>query len=239
MKGIQNKDLERFQMLLALGVVVVIVNSLAVLFFPTLISRLLRSAGSTILIGFFIFSFLGQRKLLILALIAFWLRDIAAIFYEDGLIVLGYFICGGIAYFSLFFKQLKKLLRFKLITPSITITGLVVLACFAMLYSLESVLAMQDHERSLIYYYYFLGISIVFLLLLAIYYYYRFGSLRALLFSFAVVSFTISDIAAYLGIYLENYLFFLITRIFYFAGLLVLMNFAIAQNGDHYEKTLE
>ncbi|MFD2828627.1 hypothetical protein ACFSYG_19265 [Leeuwenhoekiella polynyae] len=208
MKGIQNKDLERFQMLFAIGLGLVIVNCLAVLFFPTFISRMLRFVGSTLLIGFFVFSFPKQSKVLMLALIAFWLRDIAAIFYEDSLISLGFFICGGIAYFSLFFRQLKNLLRFKLMTPSFAITGFVVLACFGMLYSLESVLAIQDHERSLIYYYYFLGISIVFSLLLAIYYYYRLGSLRALLFSFAVFSFAISDIAAYLGIYLENYLFF-------------------------------
>ena len=229
MKGFSVKELERFKMLADIGVLLIVINVIAVLFFPTHPSRVIRFAGATVLNGYFLIAFPAHRKKLIITLLAFWLRDIAAIFYEVGSNDWGFFICGGIAYLSLFLRQLKSLLRFKIITPSITITGFVVLACFVILYSLESVLDMSEHDRDLIYYFYFLGISIVFLILLAIYYYYRIGGVKALSFSFVVFAFTISDIAAYFGIYLEDQLFFLVTRTFYFAGLITLMNFAITR----------
>ncbi|WP_442844548.1 hypothetical protein [Leeuwenhoekiella sp. H156] len=229
MKGLTVKELERFKMLAAIGVLLIAINFIAVLFFPTDASRVIRFAGSTVLNGYFLIVFPAHRKKLIITLIAFWFRDIAAIFYEDGTNDWGFFICGGIAYLSLFIRQLKSLWRFKIITPSITITGFVVLACFVILYSLESVLDMAEHDRDLIYYFYFLGISIVFLILLAVYYYYRIGGVRALSFSFAVFAFTISDIAAYFGVYMEDHLFFLVTRTFYLAGLIMLMNYAITR----------
>ncbi|PHQ31270.1 hypothetical protein [Leeuwenhoekiella nanhaiensis] len=239
MKGISIKNSERFKTLAGICAVLILINVLAVFFFSAYLSRTVRFVGSTILISYFLVVFPQQRNKVLLVLGAFWLRDIAAIFYEEDSNTLGYFIFGAIAYLGMFFRQLKSLLRFKIITPSITITGVVVLACFGLLYSLESILDEGEYEHSLIYYYYFLGISIVFSILLAIYYYYRIGGLRALLFSFAVFSFTISDIAAYLGIYQENYSFFLVTRIFYFAGLLMLMNFSLSQDADRDESLPE
>jgi len=239
MKGISIKNSERFKTLTGICAVLILINILGVFFFSVYLSRTVRFVSSTILISYYLLVFPNQRKKITLVLAAFWLRDIAAIFYEEDSNTLGYFIFGVIAYLGMFFRQLKSLLGFKIITPSISITGVVVLACFGMLYSLESILAGGEYNRSLIYYYYFLGISIVFSILLATYYYYRIGGLPALLFSFAVFSFTISDIAAYLGIYQENYLFFLVTRIFYFAGLLMLMNFSLSQDAEQDENVIE
>ena len=156
MKGISIKNSERFRALAGICAVIVLINILAVFFFSAYLSRTFRLIGSTILISYFLVVFPQQRKKIVLVLGAFWLRDIAAIFYEEDSNTLGYFIFGVIAYLGLFFRQLKSLLRFKIITPSISITGIVVLACFGMLYSLESILGEGQHDRSLIYYYYYL-----------------------------------------------------------------------------------
>lgn len=232
MKANHLKELQNFRTLLAVGIFAIIFNVIAVLYLPTYVSRSLRFIGSTILISSFLISFPKQRNSLLLVLIAFWMRDISAIFYGTGASGIGYFICGGIGYFALFFRKLKRMMRYKIITPSFLVTTFFIIAFILILYTLESVFDESVVENSIIYYFYFLGTSILLLVLLAIYYYYRIGGMRALLFSFAVFSFTLSDIAAYYGIFLEESLFFIATRIFYFVGLLTLINFTITEAID-------
>lgn len=229
MKANHLKELQTFRTLLAVGIFAIIFNIIAVLYFPTYVSRSFRLIGSTTLITSFVISFPKQSKSLLLVFIAFWIRDITAIFYGTGANGIGYFICGGIGYFGLFFRKLKRMMRYRIITPSFVVTTFFIIAFILILYTLESVFDERVVENSIIYYFYFLGTSILLLVLLAIYYYYRIGGLRALLFSFAVFSFTLSDIAAYYGIFLEENLFFIATRLFYFVGLVTLMNFTITE----------
>lgn len=236
MKGGSVKKSERFKMMVIVAVIIIILNGVAVLFFPLYTSRSFRLVGSTVLGGYFIWLFPKQCTTVIPIIIAFWLRDIAAIFYENGPKAWGYFVFGGLAYLALFFGHLKSVLGVKIVVPSIVLSFLVILACFGILYNIEAVMDVARYNKSLIYYFYFFGISIVFSILLAIYYYYRLGGNKALSFSYAVFLLTISDIAAYLGIYLENYSFFLATRGFYFGGLIMLMNFAIVRKDIHEEE---
>ncbi|WP_028377577.1 hypothetical protein [Leeuwenhoekiella sp. MAR_2009_132] len=162
-----------------------------------------------------------------MALIFFWMRDVCAIYYEANLGVFFYFGLGTVAYLLLFFKQLKNLMHLKFEAPSIIATGLFTLACFIILFNLKYLIGDASEGSIVIYYFYFFGTSIIVLILLSIYYYYRMGSLRALVFSFAIFSLMISDVSSYFGYYLGVNPLFLITGVFYIIALVLLINFLV------------
>ncbi|MFI8378618.1 hypothetical protein [Leeuwenhoekiella sp. NPDC079379] len=218
-------DYKSLRNIVYIAIVFAVVSCITILYTSLFTARLVRILYATVLIGFYFIRFKQRKKTFQLALVFFWMRDVSGIYYEASLGVFFYFGLGTIAYLLLFFKQLKNLMRLKFEAPSIVATGLFTLACFIILFNLKYLLGDASEGSSVIYYFYFLGTSIIVLILLSFYYYYRMGSLRALIFSFAIFSLMISDVSSYFGYYLGVSPLFLITGVFYIIALVLLINF--------------
>ncbi|MDT0555942.1 hypothetical protein [Patiriisocius hiemis] len=218
---------KKYRNLLYLSIFLILINLLVIYFYDLQVSRYVRLASTTIVLVYSLFYKGYKFKFLFVALLAFLIKDIFVLDYEDPFSKTMSFVFGNFAYILVVLLVLLKV-KFKKSTPIILVfvLTLVILNVVNVFYLSDIIVQKLDNTTQ---YVLFMLQSVLLILLGLVGFSYneRYVGKTPLLFLYLVMSIIMCDLAGLAAYFFEFQVAFYFERIFYLLSLILLLNFSI------------